>query len=240
MKLPELVLLVRTERRFSSLLRVGMDVVQRKLTIDDPDFVFVVLFDLLERRVKTAAVRAFEVREFHDGDGRLLRSSRRMALGGHGRAIGLHHRLKTVILAQLRKQGGKSAFLVLLHEVIANLERRLDKRSIDHGFVVVIELTHSLIGRNDHVALDFLPYQVINRDVAFLCFGSQQLLVHDFLESIGDGLFLVPFEGHHELLALLLKLFELRVGSFLKLFFGDRLAIHGGHYLGLVLRACHA
>src|SRR5262245_20346835 len=92
MVFPELSLIVRTERRFRRFGGVRVNVGERKLTVDQTNFIRVISLDELERWEQASAMRTFEVGELDDGDRRIGGPLRRKSCSGDVGSQRLHGR----------------------------------------------------------------------------------------------------------------------------------------------------
>ena len=86
MILPELALVLGAPRRLGRASRLGMKALEREVAEQVSDLPRIPLEDLLERRLRSLAVRALKVGELHERHSRLCRTPEWRPLGRHGHA----------------------------------------------------------------------------------------------------------------------------------------------------------
>src|SRR5438034_2279086 len=129
MKFPKALLLVGTQRGFSSLLCMRMDVGQRELTIYDPDFPRVISLYCLQCREQATAERTLKIRKFDDGDRRSFCPARRITRGGNFSPKRVEVRLHSIFVFQPADQRFATLPSTLFNQVLPNLGQRLLTRS---------------------------------------------------------------------------------------------------------------
>src|SRR2546427_12657034 len=126
MELPKALLLVGTQRGFSSLLCMRMDVGQWELTIYDPDFAGVISLNCLQCREQTTAERTLKIRKFDDGDRRSFCPARRISRrGGNFSTKRVEVRLHSIFPFQPADQRFAKLSSTLFNQVLPNLGQRL-------------------------------------------------------------------------------------------------------------------
>ena len=182
MHLPEHLLFAGAERGLGGFLRVGVDVGQGVVAVDDPQPVPVLALGALQGGLDPRAEGAFEVRELDDGHRRVLRSEGREAVGGDVHAERFEPVVDREPLFQHREELALGALLRLLPEELADLARHGPQRVRDAALVLAIE-------RRDRGVLD-RRHRLVHRGQDRLHghpgaagFQVEQALVHELPEE---------------------------------------------------------
>ena len=113
MHLPELALLAGAGRGLAGLLRLGVEV-ERVVAEGEAHLVAVHLAHAGDRGPRAHAVRALEVRELDDRDGRLRVAAHGRPRQLHRHAVRLEQHLHVVLRPQLAREGVAPLGLALL------------------------------------------------------------------------------------------------------------------------------
>src|SRR5882762_7898393 len=228
-QLPELVaaLVGRAGARLGGLLREGVEV-EREVAEDEAHLALVLLHHPLHHRVLAPAIRALEVGELHDREGRVLRPARRPG-GGHldTREVRLGQRdLHAVLRLQVLHHLGELIAALLLLQVRRDAVLDLVVALAAHlRLVLFVELLHLLVARSGNGGEQALVEPLLQRLALRLGLVLEEPLGDVLLHGVATHLVQLGQRldlGLEQLAALLL----------LDLAVGDRLPVHNRDLIG--------
>ena len=223
MVLPELPLVVRALRGLGSLLRLRVNLPQRKIAEHQLHLAVVGGHQALEHRLHAAAIRTLEVGKLDEGNGRVLRPHERVVIGMHVGARRRQGKTHGVGCPQLARQRIAAPQFGLSLQMHGDAAFQLLERTRHPFHVGVVEIPDLLRAYRLHFGKDFDALEILDAHAACLRLQGNEAFGNKAVQL-----------GLHGLVTLHVHLQELAAHGIGQDLRGNRLIVNRRHHLGQV------